>query len=477
MSSIRVQSHSTLSVEAPGPHGGPWWAIDDGFVELSVFEIGVPPRFRLFFFDAARQPQAALPPAANVSLETVRPNGARQKFTFRQEGDYLESTSDIPEPHDFGVELQVTHDSHAPTYRTQFTEAGHDHGDAAGGHAHGDGSGHGHDHDHGKGFFGWLRGLYGHSHSVAEKTDAAMESNSRGIWALKISLVGLGVTALFQLAVVLASGSVALLADTIHNFADAGTSIPLWIAFSLARRGPNRRYTYGYGKVEDVAGVLIVLIIFGSACVAAYESILKIIHPQPVQNLWWVAAAAVIGFIGNEAVAVFRIRVGSEIGSAALVADGHHARVDGFTSLAVLIGVGGVALNFPILDPIIGVLITVAILFIVKDAARAVWIRLIDGIEPEILAEIEHAPMHVPGVRRVREVRARWMGHRVYADVAIEVSPELPVREADALARDVEKSLHDHVRLLGSVVVRACPAAVDGQPPNTTDAPTFKSSS
>lgn len=211
----------------------------------------------------------------------------------------------------------------------------------------------------------------------------------------------------------LVSGSVALLADTIHNFADAGTSIPLWIAFSLARRGASRRFTYGYGKTEDVAGVLIVLIIFFSACVAAYEAVMKIIYPQPMTHLWWVAAAAIIGFVGNEAVAVFRIRVGRDIGSAALVADGQHARVDGFTSLSVLLGVVGILLGFPIVDPIVGVGISIAILFIVKDAATAVWLRLIDGIEPEILAEIEHAPTHVTGVEGVDEVRARWVGHKV----------------------------------------------------------------
>ena len=286
-----------------------------------------------------------------------------------------------------------------------------------------------------------------------------MESSERGIRALKISLVGLGLTALLQLIVVFASGSVALLADTIHNFADAATSIPLWIAFAFARKGASRRYTYGYGKLEDVAGVVIVLIIFFSACVAAYESIRKIIHPEPVTQLGWVALAAIIGFLGNEAVAVFRIRVGRAIHSAALVADGQHARVDGFTSLAVLIGVAGVYFGFPILDPIVGIAITIAILFIVKDAAVAVWIRLIDGIEPEILAQIEHAPMHIEGVRAVHDVRARWIGHRVSSDVVIDVDPTVSVEAADKISRKVEQAVRDHVPMLGKVVVRSRPAA------------------
>lgn len=338
-----------------------------------------------------------------------------------------------------------------------MTKISNDHGQHAGHHDQ-DELAHGHAHEHRPGMLSWLHSLYGHSHSIAEKTDSVLESSDRGIRALKISLVGLGLTATLQLVIVLLSGSVALLADTIHNFADAGTSIPLWIAFSLSRRGTSRKFTYGYGKTEDVAGVVIVLIIFFSACVAAYESIRKIIHPQTVSHIGWVALAAIIGFIGNEAVAIFRIRVGNQIGSAALIADGQHARVDGFTSLAVLIGVLGVWFGFPILDPIVGILITVAILFIVKDAAFSIWTRLIDGIEPEILAEIEHAPRHVEGVTGVRDVRARWLGHRVYSDVAIEVDPALSVREADVISKKVEKALRDHVRLLDSVVVRICPA-------------------
>lgn len=348
---------------------------------------------------------------------------------------------------------QKTHQSHADQDHGDSAHHNHEHEHGADSHDH-----HGHDHAHGSGVFSWFRNTFAHSHSAAEKVDPTMESNERGIRALKISLVGLGITAALQLVIVLVSGSVALLADTIHNFADAGTSIPLWIAFSLARRGASRRFTYGYGKTEDVAGVLIVLIIFFSACVAAYEAVTKIIHPQPMTHLWWVAAAAIIGFLGNEAVAVFRIRVGRDIGSAALIADGQHARVDGFTSLAVLLGVMGVLLGFPIIDPIVGIGISIAILFIVKDAATAVWLRLIDGIEPEILAEIKHAPTHVTGVEAVDEVRARWVGHKVYTDVAIKVDPAISVRDADIIVTKVEHALRDHVRLLGYAVVRVSPA-------------------
>jgi len=316
---------------------------------------------------------------------------------------------------------------------------------------------HGHSHDHGSGILGWLRHTFAHSHDAADKVDAAMATNERGIWALKISLIGLGATALFQIVIVLLSGSTALLADTIHNFGDAATSVPLWIAFALQRRARSRRFTYGYGRAEDLAGVIIVGLIFFSACVAGYESIRKLIDPQPVSHLWWVAAAAVIGFIGNEAVAILRIRVGSQIGSAALIADGQHSRVDGFTSLAVLIGAFGVAVGLPILDPLIGLLITVAILFIVRDAAKAVLSRMLDGIEPGILARIEHAPTHVAGVHDVHEARARWLGHKVHADLHITVDSELTVAESHDIVDRVQVVLLEHVPALGRATIHVCP--------------------
>ncbi len=372
------------------------------------------------------------------------------------------------------------HDHHDETPREHEREHEHEHGNegagpaalAEHGHEHGE---HGHEHgaggqSHGSGVLGRVRGTFAHSHSIEDTIDASMESNELGIWALKWSLVGLGITALLQAIIVVISGSVSLLADTIHNFGDATTSLPLWVAFALAKRGASRRFTYGYGKTEDVAGVIIVLVIFISACIAAYEAIMRFFHPQEVRYLGWVAAAAVIGFIGNEAVAQFRIRVGTQIGSAALVADGQHARVDGFTSLAVLIGVVGILAGFPILDPIIGIAITIAILFIVKDAARAVWRRLIDGIEPEIVTRLERMPLDVAGVRGVHRVRARWVGHKIEADLHLAVDPELTVRESHALGERVEQALHEEIRSLGGVVIHVCPADT-AQPTTNVAAP------
>jgi cation diffusion facilitator family transporter len=270
-------------------------------------------------------------------------------------------------------------------------------------------------------------------------------------------------TALLQLVVVLMSGSVALLSDTIHNFGDAATAIPLWIAFALTRLGASRRFTFGYGRVEDLAGVVIVLIILFSAVVAGYQAVERLINPQPVGFLWAVAAASLVGFMGNEAVAVFRIRVGREIGSAALVADGYHARTDGWTSLAVLLGAVGVWLGYPLADPIVGLLIAAAILVIVWQSGKAVFTRLLGGVEPEAIEEIRHTASRVPGVEDVSEVRARWLGHRLHAEVNVAVDPDLSVSEGHAIARELNHQLLHHLSYLSGAVIHVDPVQEAGE--------------
>jgi cation diffusion facilitator family transporter len=300
---------------------------------------------------------------------------------------------------------------------------------------------------------------HGHTHGVV---DPSIVTSERGIWAIKWSFVGLLITALLQVAVVILSSSVALLADTIHNFGDASTAIPLWIAFRFARLKPNRRFPYGYARVEDLAGAAIVLTILFSAIVAGYEAIDRLIHPRQVQYLWAVAAASIIGFFGNEAVAVFRIRVGKEIGSAALVADGYHARVDGLTSLAVLAGALGVWLGYPLADPLVGLGITAAILGIVWQSARAIFTRMLDGVDPDVIDELTHAVHHVPKVEDVTDVRARWLGHRLHAEVSIAVKPELTVAEAHAVALEVHHQLLHHVPHLADATIHVDPANAAG---------------
>ena len=262
---------------------------------------------------------------------------------------------------------------------------------------------------------------------------------------------------------VVLSGSVGLLADTIHNFADAATAIPLGIAFWLARRGRSRRFTYGLGRVEDFAGILIILTILASALVAAYESVTRLVHPQPVGLLWAVMVASVVGFVGNEAVAIFRIRVGKQIGSAALIADGYHAWVDGWTSLAVFVGAIGVWAGYPLADPLVGLVISAAILVIVWQSARSILLRMLDGVESETLDEITHAAEHVARVEEVTDVRARWIGHRLHADISVTVPPGLSVTEGHDIARDVRHQLLHHLSHLGSVMVHVDPYGQGGE--------------
>lgn len=334
---------------------------------------------------------------------------------------------------------------------------GHAHGDSHD-HDHDHDHGHDHDHDHPSGFLGRLKELYQpHSHDSADSVDSALESSEKGIRAVKISLAGLMATAVFQVVIVAFSGSVALLADTIHNFSDALTSIPLWIAFILGRRAANNSYTFGYRRAEDLSGLFIVAMIALSAVLAGWESIRRLIDPQDVENLWLVAAAGVIGFIGNEIVAIYRIRIGRQIGSAALVADGHHARTDGLTSLAVVLGAIGVALGFPAADPIIGLLITVAILFVLRDAARQVIRRLMDGVDPTITQEVENRTAGVDGVLGVSAVRVRWVGHRMHASLHIEVAETLTVVEGHEVAESVRDALFERFTKLDDVTVHVDP--------------------
>lgn len=305
-----------------------------------------------------------------------------------------------------------------------------------------------------------------HSHDAADSIDDALAGSAEGITAVKISLVGLGITALLQVAIVVSSGSVALLADTIHNFADASTAIPLWLAFSLSRRPPNRRYTYGYGRAEDLAGVFVVLMIALSTVVAGYESIQRLFYPQPITNLEWVAFAGIIGFIGNELVAQYRIRAGKRIGSAALVADGYHARTDGFTSLAVLFGAVGVWFGFAWADPLVGIGITFAILFILKDAAVQIWRRLMDAVDPELLTSLEAAARAAEGVEDVSALRVRWIGHNLHAEAQVTANCELNLNDAHAVAERTRHAMLHTAPKLASVTVHVDPCGHDGHNPH-----------
>jgi len=297
----------------------------------------------------------------------------------------------------------------------------------------------------------------GHSHDAADQVDEALEADADGRRALLISLAVLALTAAIQAVVVVFSGSIALLGDTLHNVADALTAVPLLIAFRLARRPATARYTYGYGRAEDLGGLFVIAMITLSSGLAAYEAIDRLIHPRAVTHLWAVAGAAVVGFVGNEVVARYRMRVGRRIGSAALVADGLHARTDGFTSLAVLLGAGGVALGWRLADPIVGLLITVAILGVLRSAVQQVGARLMDAVDPGLVEQASAAVSSVTGAGTVRELRIRWIGHTLRAEVDVTVDPTLTVVEAHDLAHHAERHLLADVKRLTAATVHTSP--------------------
>jgi cation diffusion facilitator family transporter len=353
---------------------------------------------------------------------------------------------------------------HAMSHTHQHNRSASDHR-----HSHNHDDRGDHDHHHRSGRLNRIGHAFselvgGHSHDAADQIDDALEANRAGRRALLISLIALGLTAALQAVVVLLSGSVALLGDTLHNVADAMTAIPLLVAFRLARRPANKRYTYGYGRAEDLAGLFVIAMIALSGVVAAYEAIDRLLHPRDVAYLWAVAGAGLIGFLGNELVARYRIRVGRQIGSAALVADGLHARTDGFTSLAVLLGAGGVAIGWRWADPLVGLVITVAILGVLRSAVTQVCARLMDAVDPALVDQATKALVTTEGVKEVRELRIRWIGHRLRAEADITADPSLSITQAHELAHCAEDRLLAGVRRLNAANVHVSPVGAHAQP-------------
>jgi cation diffusion facilitator family transporter len=371
--------------------------------------------------------------------------------------------------HERGEAHDHAADDHgAQDHARDRSESGHEVSKAGG--AHPPDHHHPHDaqrHEHGSGVVAGIRELIRpHSHDAATKIDTALESDARGVRALKLSLGALLVTGLLQLVVVIATGSVALLSDTLHNFADALTALPIWLAFIIGRRPATRRFAYGYGRAEDLAGLVVLVFITGSALLAAYQAVDRLLHPAEVQYLWAVAIAGVVGFAGNELVARYRMNVGREIGSAALVADGLHARADGFTSLAVVVGAGGVALGFPAADPIAGLIIAALILVVLKDAAGDVLMRIMDGVDPVIRDESEAVLAEVPGVEGIGDVRVRWIGHRLHAEAEVTVDQNRTIAEAHDIAERARHALLHEVPHLASAIIHADPCGHDGNDPH-----------
>ena len=325
-------------------------------------------------------------------------------------------------------------------------------------HDHASDLDHEHDHGHEHGLLAKLKGLVApHSHDAADSVDQALETSAKGTRALAISLAVLGVTAILQGLVVLYTGSIALLGDTLHNVADALTAVPLAIAFSLGRRPRTGATPTATAARRTSPGSSSWRSSLASSALAAYEAVQRLLHPRPVDHLVAVGLAGLLGFVGNELVARYRISVGRDIGSAALVADGLHARTDGFTSLAVVVGAIGVGLGFQQADPIVGLLITVAILSVLRDAARQVYRRLMDAVDESLVDEVEAVLRGTPGVRTTGRVRVRWIGHTLRAEAEVVLDPSLTLAAAHAIAVDAEHRLLHDVKRLTAAMIHADP--------------------
>ncbi len=294
-----------------------------------------------------------------------------------------------------------------------------------------------------------------HDHSHHDlAADRAFLDNRLAVRTVWIALIALGATTALQIVIYLASNSVALLADTVHNLGDALNSIPLLFAFYIARRAANKRYTYGYGRLEDIAGVFIVISIGFSAAYILYESIQRLLNPLPLENLEWIALASLVGFVGNELVAVMQIRVGRRIGSDAMIADGQHALIDGLTSLAVLIAVIGTLIGLPILDPIIGVVIALAIVGITWNAIKAIWYRMMDAVDPHLVEHVEAHVLELDGVLAIETLRLRWVGHRMYGVMKVALPAETTLEASGEIVRAIQREASQVVPQLEELTVQ-----------------------
>lgn len=324
-----------------------------------------------------------------------------------------------------------THDEHGDSY-----EHAHEHDE--------------HEHEHGKG--------HGHEHG---KVDADLYGNRAGLRAVQIATAGMFIVAAIQFTIAGIGGSAGLFADALHNLGDVFTTIALWIAFVISSRTANQRYTYGYYRAEDLAGIFIVLVIIGSAVAGAVESILKLASGNVPSQIYWSMAAALIGVVGNELLAQYKIAVGKRINSVPLVADGQHSRIDGLTSLAAFLGLLGVKLGFPLADPIAGLLITVVIITVVYSTSRSVLQRLLDAVDPHIVPSIIESAKSIAGVEAVTDVRARWVGHTLHVVMNIEVNAELTLAKAHAIAEEVRHRLFHDIKGVSEVAIHTDPAGSD----------------
>jgi len=295
-------------------------------------------------------------------------------------------------------------------------------------------------------------------HSHAHDHGGAELRTAEGMRAAQWASLGLLIAGGTELGIFAIGNSAGLLADAIHNLGDVSTTLALWAAFALSRRGRSERYPYGFHRAEDLAGLFVLLVMTASAVAAGYGSLRHLILGEHPSHLALSAVAALVGIVGNEAVAEYKIRVGRRIGSVSLVADGNHSRTDGLVSLAALAGIVGVALGFQRADGLAGVLITLVIASVIISSARGVVGRALDAVDPALTRQVREVAASVAPVVDVHDVRVRWAGRALFVAVSIALPPQLSLLEAHDAAERVRHALLHEVENLSEVDVHMDPA-------------------
>jgi cation diffusion facilitator family transporter len=258
--------------------------------------------------------------------------------------------------------------------------------------------------------------------------------------AVAVSAIGLAVTGLIELAIALVSGSVALLGDALHNLSDVSTSALVFVGFRASRKLPTERYPYGYERAEDLAGIGVALVIWGSAAVAGFESVTKLLRHGGTGHLGWGIAAAAVGIAGNQLVARYKLTVGRRIRSATMVADAKHSWLDALSSAGAMLGLIGVALGWGWADAVAGIAVTGFICHVGWEVTADIGHRLLDGVDPEVITTAETVAATVPGVTHAH-ARARWTGRTLRVEVEGFLDPHTPLAAADQIGRSVAAAL------------------------------------
>jgi cation diffusion facilitator family transporter len=280
-----------------------------------------------------------------------------------------------------------------------------------------------------------MSGDHGHSHGSEAFGDRD------AVRAVLVSAVALGAAAAVEFAASIAGNSAGVLADALHNAGDVLTTAILLVSFSLARRPATRRFPNGFGRIEDVATLLIVVVVVVTSAVAGFESVQKLLTPGRYGGVAFSLVAAAIGAVANFAVSRYKIQVGRAIGSTALEADGIHSRIDALVSAAAFVGIGLASLGVPLADPIAGLAITVMILYILAGTVRKLFYRMMDSVDPHLVDELSTTAAGVEGVLRVHDLRARWVGRELVAVLHLDCDADASLAAAHGIAQKVEHAV------------------------------------